>query len=305
MKYFVDAAVTQNFSKVAKRFYVPPSAVSQSIKRLENELGVTLFSRQANKVTLNENGAVFFEKIQAALELIDGAKKSVTERNGARKIRLSIYINRRIVMQTVEKFNREYPNVDIVTKYLTSPDSEQVDLVISDAPGWKAELSREVLLSEDIVLAMHKDNPLAKQADIAPEALAGEAFISTNEGSSLYAITQAVCESMGFTPRIVLKSDDPYYIRKCIESGLGIACVPSVSWHGQFSDRVVLRKISGHQRTTYVYKSKEGCAQEHIRDFLALLFEECKRELASFLDEADEQGAFQRIATAGCAEKMR
>ena len=61
LKYFADAAVTQNFSRTAKSFFVPTSAVSQSIKRLESELGVKLFSRQANKITLNENGAAFFE----------------------------------------------------------------------------------------------------------------------------------------------------------------------------------------------------------------------------------------------------
>ena len=43
LKYFCDSAVTGNFSATAKKFMVPPSAVSQSIKRLENELGTTLF----------------------------------------------------------------------------------------------------------------------------------------------------------------------------------------------------------------------------------------------------------------------
>ena len=44
LKYFKDAALTENFSHTAKNFYVPQSAVSQSIKRLETELGVELFN---------------------------------------------------------------------------------------------------------------------------------------------------------------------------------------------------------------------------------------------------------------------
>ena len=59
LKYFIDASETQNFSETAKKFYVPPSAVSQSIKRLESELNVKLFSRRANKIQLNENGILF------------------------------------------------------------------------------------------------------------------------------------------------------------------------------------------------------------------------------------------------------
>jgi len=60
LKYFCDAAKTQNFSQTAKKFMVPPSDISQTVKRLEKELGVALFSRHANRIVLNENGKRFF-----------------------------------------------------------------------------------------------------------------------------------------------------------------------------------------------------------------------------------------------------
>ncbi len=279
LRYFVDAATTQNFSKTAKKFYLPPSAVSQSIKRLEKELGVELFTRQANKIKLNENGNFFAEKIRAALSLIDEAQKNVTEPRGAKTINLSIYINRRIVMQTVERFSKTYPDVDIVTKYMLSADDEQMDLVISDTPSWKADRLREELFSEDILLAVHKDNPLSKADVITPKALAAQPFICTNEDSSLYSITQTICDKMGFKPHIVIRSDDPHCIRKCIELGLGISFIPSVSWRGQFSDKVVLKKVADRKRTTYVYKSPDACAHRHIKDFLDMLHQECDKEL--------------------------
>ena len=53
LKYFCDAAQTQNFSKTAKKFLVPPSNISQTIKRLEKEVETTLFERHANKIKLN------------------------------------------------------------------------------------------------------------------------------------------------------------------------------------------------------------------------------------------------------------
>jgi len=280
LRYFIDAAATQNFSKTAKKFYVPPSAVSQSIKRLEKELGVALFTRHANKIKLSENGMFFEEKIKTALSLIDQAKTSLRQRSTEKKINLSIYTNRRIIMQTVEKFSQLYPDTEIVAKYLLSPDTEQVDLVISDAPFWNLDMPREELLSEDILLALHKDDPLSKKDLITPEELACKPFICTNKNSSLYSITQKICEDMGFSPRIVIHSDDPYYIRKCIDLGLGISLVPSVSWRGQFSDQVVLKKIGNHKRTTYVYKNSSIFASEHIENFLALLHHECDRELS-------------------------
>ena len=55
LKYFKDAAETQNFSKTAQKFTVPTSAVSQSIRRLEKEMGTPLFARTSNRITLNED----------------------------------------------------------------------------------------------------------------------------------------------------------------------------------------------------------------------------------------------------------
>ena len=50
LKYFCDSAESQNFSQTARKYQVPPSGVSQSVKRLENELGTPLFERKNNKV---------------------------------------------------------------------------------------------------------------------------------------------------------------------------------------------------------------------------------------------------------------
>ena len=280
LRYFLDAATTQNFSETAKKFYVPPSAVSQSIKRLEKELGASLFTRQINKIKLNENGILFAEKIKAALSLIDAAQKSISKTSDIKKLNLSIYINRRIIMQTVEKFSNSYPNTEIVAKYLFSPDTEQVDLAISDKPMWNTAMLREELLQEDILLAIHKSDPLSKEEAITPDLLANKPFICTNKDSSLYSITQSICDDMGFSPRIVIHSDDPYYIRKCIELGLGISLIPSISWRAQFSDQVVLKKIGDYKRTTYVYKNPDTYTSKHIKNFLALLHSECDHEFS-------------------------
>ena len=62
LKYFCDAAQTENFSKTAEKFMVPVSSVSQSIKRLETELGNPLFARTKNRIQLNSTGKEFFNE---------------------------------------------------------------------------------------------------------------------------------------------------------------------------------------------------------------------------------------------------
>ena len=70
LAYFCDAAITQNFSKTAEKYSVPTSNISQSIRRLEKELSVTLFDRTANRVSLNKEGLLFYENYSCPSMLI-------------------------------------------------------------------------------------------------------------------------------------------------------------------------------------------------------------------------------------------
>lgn len=277
LKYFCDAAESENFSATAKKFLVPPSAVSQSIKRLENEMTVSLFVRRANRIRLSESGRAFYKKAKTALNLLKDAQKQLCDDGCGGKIKLSIFINRRIVMQTVEKFSRQFPEVDIVTKYNALPEAEELDLIVTDAE-LDGIFERRELLCEDILLAMRVDNPLATREHIAPEDLMQAPFITTNQGSSLHHITQNVCRNMGFTPRIVICSDDPYYIRKCIELGLGVSLIPARSWQGQFSDQIVLKKIGNDRRTTYAYRNTGKYTPKCVEKFAEMLAAEFASE---------------------------
>lgn len=80
LRYFCYAAETESFAKAASRFRVPPSGISQSVKRLETELGQPLFERSANRIKLNEAGKGFYQKASEALEILDNAKNSLQKR---------------------------------------------------------------------------------------------------------------------------------------------------------------------------------------------------------------------------------
>lgn len=278
LKYFCDAAQSENFSATAKKFFVPPSAISQSIQRLERELGSRLFERQANRIRLNEKGKGFYKRVREALTLLEDAKTQVKDDGSGGKLRLSIFINRRIVMQTVEAFSRCYPQVEVITKYNVSPDVEEMDLVISDIAPGGGELLRQELMREDILLAVRREHPLAQRSCITAADLEQAPFICTNQGSSLYRIAQEICGDLGFSPHIVICSDDPYYIRKCIELGLGVSLIPARSWQGEFSDRIVLRSVGDYRRTTYVYRNKRTYTSSCVQHFLQMLQEEFHRE---------------------------
>lgn len=275
LKYFCDAAESENFSKTAKKFSVPPSNISQSIRRLEEELEVKLFTRQANKISLNRLGVEFYNRIKSALKLIEEAKNVTSDNVNQGRIKICINSNRRIVMQTIEKFNMKYPDVEIHTTHFSSSGTEEFDLIIAGDEKEYYPFERKKLLSESVALAVRSDNPLANIKDFNLGYCSDLPFITMTEKNSLLGLTKRICKDFGFEPRISIQSDDPYYVRKCVELGLGVAIVPSFSWAGQFSEKVTLHIIEGYSRDTYLYINTDKYINRSVKEFCLMLLDEC------------------------------
>ena len=253
LKYFCDAAVSENFSATARRYFVPPSCISQSIGRLERELGCSLFHHLGNRISLSDAGRRFYRSASAALTLLAEGSEAVREREGEIGGALDIVCtcSRSTVTRAVETFTVQYPAVSLLLRH-ELPSTADFDILISDRCPFPYK-RRELILDEPICLAVCAGHPLASQSRISMEALAGERFISMPEGKSLHEITAAACAAAGFVPNIAIRLEDPFYIRKYVEMGLGVAFVPEISWAGLFSDGVVLRPLPGIRRKVFAY----------------------------------------------------
>ncbi len=272
LTYFCNSAESENFSKTAKKFIVPTSNISQSIHRLEEELGAKLFDRSANRITLNSCGKVFYEDIKKALTLIENAKSKVLETdeiNG--EIRILALTNRQFVTKAVELFENKYPSVSFFIDHFDDENIDDYDIIITDKILSDKRLSKQLLVEEDILLAVAKSNPLSKK-DFTVKDLCHERFISMSEKSGIYKLTHQICNSSGFVPEIVIQTNDSYYIRKYIEMGMGVSFVPSVSWKGLFSDNVICKKITDTKRLTFLYHSVEKHLSKTCKSFIEDLF---------------------------------
>ncbi len=269
LKYFCDAVQTQNFSKTAKKFLVPPSNISQTIKRLEKELETPLFERHVNKIKVNDAGLYFYKNAKAALDLLENAEKSLKKSHEIKTVKINIHICRRIVMEAIEDFRKSYHEVSFITTHNNDQISDEFDIIVTDKelnlPYLKAKVAEE-----NFLLAYNK-NIFDLNNYVNPLELKNLPFITMNSGSSMYENTIKICNRQGITPHIVLQSEDPFYIRKCVELGLGIAIVPELSWRGQFSKEIALKNIGEIKRKIYVYQ-KHGI-NKYIDEFSAMLIE--------------------------------
>ena len=274
LKYFVSAAETCNFSLTAKKYNVPPSNISQTVSRLERELGALLFDRYPNRLYLNERGKKFYNYVRRALELLEDGCECVADdcEETVGEIRLSVCANRRIVTYSIEKFKAEYPDVSFLINHNVSDDA---DLIIADESDVSGKMNKTLLVSEDMLLAFSRNNDLYRKEVITSDDLREQWFITMHNESSMYKYTKMICNSMGFEPVIAIQSDDPYYVRKYIEMGLGISIVPSYSWKGLFSEDTVFRSLGNYKRKTYVFTKDERYTPKCVELFLDELIKSC------------------------------
>lgn len=278
LKYFCDAAKSQNFSKTAKKYMVPPSAVSQSIRRLERELGVSLFERNSNKIVLNEAGKTFYASVSQISQILTDVRKKLSDNNEtvSGEIKLQIFCNRRIVYEAIKAFKQMYPEVSFILNH-GSPSADAFDLIISDDYS-DSSFSKIPLLTEDIAIGVAKTHPLADKDEVKLTDLSGESFITMHQNGRQYHLTRQLCTSAGFQPKISIQCDDPFYIRQYIEIGLGVGFVPLFSWQGQLSGDMICKKLDSVTRTTYVYWDSSRYMSKAAAEFLKILTKLCSFE---------------------------
>lgn len=273
IRYFCDAAECENFSRTAEKNGVPTSNISQTVKRLEDELGVRLFRRSANKITLSDEGRTFYEGAKRALIALDGARRKLedSKEDAGGEIRLLIRAHRRTTTLAIERFKQLYPGVQIIIHHDTGTVYSDYSFIISDGAENRSGYTGEKLMTERLMLALPRSHPLSCRSFVSLSDLSEESFVAMPQGTRLTDLTESLCRVAGFTPRVIISAEDPYYVRKYVDIGLGIAIVPGISWRGMFSDNTVLVDIGDVTRDIYLYTYGDHDLSRYERVFLDIL----------------------------------
>lgn len=124
-RVFYVVAKNNHMTRASEELHISQPAISQSIKRLENQLGGTLFIRSNKGMELTSEGKMFYDYVKGALELINNAENEFTSfkdlSKGKIKIGASTTLTKIILMDAIKKFHSDYPNIEInITNDLTS-----------------------------------------------------------------------------------------------------------------------------------------------------------------------------------------
>lgn len=276
--YFCHAAETESFAKTAREYNVPAAGISQSIKRLESEIGASLFDRSANGVKLNERGRILYKNASSALSMLDDAKKKIRDEDISGTIRLLVETNRYIVNEAIRTFRKKYKSISFSIDYELNNDRDKYDLIITDNVSFKKRYRSYPLLTERILLALPKCHPLAKEERVHVSKLENDPFIITDPQSGLFTITRRICSCGHFEPSVSIAANDPDTVMRHVEAGLGITIVPEISWHPLFSENVLLKEFDGIKEE---YKNRPSLILCHTEKYAS-------RAMRLFIDELTE-----------------
>lgn len=231
LKYFQKIAHLNHLTQAAQELHISQPSLSQTIAKLEKDLGVPLFDRQARQIRLNQYGKVFLEKVDAALNLLEEGKREIVDMAGLE--RGTVSIDTSFLPQfasIIQTFRSTYPEVrfhisQILTKenQLQLLESGVLDFCVSCKPIKRNGICNLPIFTEEIVLIVPLTHRLAKQKSIALSEVADESFIHFKKGHSFREDTDELCRQAGFTPNIVCETDDSKTIVELVRSGIGVA----------------------------------------------------------------------------------
>jgi DNA-binding transcriptional LysR family regulator len=172
IEYAFAIAKYRHVTKAAESLYITQPTLSTYIKNMEKRLGVVLFKREGNKLELTYEGELFIENglkiLQQRDELLNKLSESVDSERGRLKLSIPLVRGSYLIPLILPMFHKKFPNVDIILSEVNSLEIEQnlnsgiSDLAIFNKPFRKLSVQYETIHKEEMLMLMHKDNPLAK-----------------------------------------------------------------------------------------------------------------------------------------------
>lgn len=247
LQYFRELARSGHLSRTAEKLHIAQPSLSQMLKRLENELGTSLFNRTGKRIILNDSGKIFLKYVDEVFGALDNA---VLELESSRKqkqktVALHICSASMLLPELVHQIQKA--DADIRLQIFQRMDGEQEvhpSLFLTSSPVCpKENTCIRILLRENIKAAFPKEHPLAEKSQITWEDLESETFLSLAPESDLSTAVRYFCDAKGVHPNITTYVDTPAVLRDLLRLKLGIAFVPEDTWQGFASDTVVLKTV--------------------------------------------------------------
>ncbi|TDG15263.1 LysR family transcriptional regulator [Seongchinamella unica] len=255
LRAFATLARSQSFAEASELLHLSQSALSVAIKKMEQEVGGSLFSRSTRSLELSPEGRNFLPTARRLLADWDEAFDDLGRSFSLQQGKISVAVMPSFAMnqfpEALASFQQEYPELNIGVEDVVMEDtieavrSGHVDLGITFEPEQLDGVDFTPLFEDHWIALVHPDSPLAGEPQLSWQQLVQQPFIAMNRGSWSRATTEAAMATAGVSPGQLLEAQQLATIGRMVSVGLGVAVVPQLCRQQMEAMAIVCKPLDG------------------------------------------------------------
>lgn len=234
LRHFVALAEEQHFGRAAERVFVVQQALSNSIRNLEDEVGVPLVLRTTRRVQLTPAGREFLVGARGTLaqaaQAVERARRAARGEVGRLTVGFVSGLAFGGLPEIVRTFREQFPNVSVDLRELTAQEQEaalrggMIDVGLMLLPVRDPGLDSRALWRQPLVAALPAGHRLARKRRLRIGDLAGEPFVFFPRHLRATYFDQVMrwCASSGFTPNVVQEAIEIPTLLSLVAAGVGV-----------------------------------------------------------------------------------
>lgn len=236
LEYFVTVAKLEHMTRAAEALAISQPALSRSISKLEEELGVPLFDRQGRSIMLNRYGELFLYRVQRMRKEYEKAVLELQELNNPELGDVSLgflhTLGTSIVPDLIRAFRQKHPHIrfHFTQNYSHSQLKQllagELDLCLLAAIDTEPPVCWKELWRDELFIMVPIDHPLAHRKSIKMKELEHESFVLMKKGYALRRSADRLLNAAGIKPKISYEGDEVSTIAGFVGAGLGVSLLP-------------------------------------------------------------------------------
>jgi DNA-binding transcriptional LysR family regulator len=281
LRTFLSVAQERSFSRAAAKLHRTQPAVSQTIRRLEDDLGEQLFDRSAKNGTLTDAGRMLQNYAERLVRLAEETESAVRELRDLRRGRVLVGANEAAVhtlLPVIATFRQRHPHIAIDVRRVPARQiavevqQGSLDFGALTFHPPEAGLLQVTVGSDELVLLVPPSHPLARRRQVTMEDVAGEPVVAHNDPSPARERVLRLFEQRHIPLNMVIALPSLDGIKRAVELKLGVALLPRRCAITEIAGgRLVALPVAGVSRRRQVTLVCRKAHRSHAADaFLAV-----------------------------------
>ena len=234
IRIFISAAKHASFSRAAEELHITAPAVSLQIKEMEEDIGVSLFTRENRKVELTSAGEYFLLYARRLSSTLNEANTMMERFRGTQFRHLKIGVvstAKYFIPHMLLEFKKDFPNLRIKIEVRNRQQlvellrGSEIDIAIMGLPPKEIDTRVEPFANHPHVFVASPSNPLVGKTNIAPDALIKHEMISREPGSGTRLIMEKYFAEHHIAPIVSMEMSSNETIKQAVMANLGVSFV--------------------------------------------------------------------------------